>query len=164
MLVKRIIPTTSPHCRMMRCVLSLHLPARYLILFQILRALSYLCKVQSSLSRDEIINLYERVGIITDCLVNYDIEDDDSLLQPPAARLDDTGDTNASSSASHFIGNVHWIPFTKVGITNIARFSRPLLDNFGQRRTRLSYNNLISDSRFGSISLPGTVKHESSAE
>jgi hypothetical protein len=34
----------------------------------------------------------------SDCLVNYDIEDDDSLLQPPAARLDDTGDTNASSS------------------------------------------------------------------
>ncbi|KXG51298.1 uncharacterized protein PGRI_095590 [Penicillium griseofulvum] len=70
---------------------------------EILRALSYLCKVQSSLSRDEIINLYKRVGMITDCLVNYDIEDDDSLLQPPAARLDDTGDTNASSSASHFI-------------------------------------------------------------
>ncbi|KAI2751593.1 hypothetical protein DTO006G1_9639 [Penicillium roqueforti] len=70
---------------------------------EILGALSYLCKIQSSLSRDEIINLYERVGMITDCLVNYDIEHDDSLLQPPAARLDDTGDTNASSSASHSI-------------------------------------------------------------
>lgn len=148
----------------MRCALSLHRPARYLILFQILGALSYLCKIQSSLSRDEIINLYERVGMITDCLVNYDIEHDDSLLQPPAARLDDTGDTNASSSASHSISNFHCIPFTKVVIPNIARFPRPLLDNFGQRRTRLSYDNLISDSRFGSISLPGTVKHGSGAE
>ncbi|CEO59627.1 hypothetical protein PMG11_04295 [Penicillium brasilianum] len=65
-------------------------------------ALSFFCKVQSSLSRDEIISLYERVGTITKCLLHFDVEDDASPLQPLAARLCDP-DTNASSFPSQFI-------------------------------------------------------------
>lgn len=104
----------------------LHRPVRYLILLQILRALSFFCKVQSSLSRDEIISLYKRVGTITKCLLHFDIEDDASPLQPLTARLCDP-DTNASSFPSQFISNVHHIQSTKVVILTSLAFPDPSL-------------------------------------
>lgn len=73
---------------------------------EILSALSYVCKVQSSLSRDKIVSLYEQAGRITDCLVNYDI-DDGSLLQPHSTSFCDTAGINASSSSPRCIINVH---------------------------------------------------------
>ncbi|KAI2737762.1 hypothetical protein DTO013E5_5810 [Penicillium roqueforti] len=42
---------------------------------EILRSLCHCCKIQSSLSRDEIAVLYERARMSTDCLIDYDIVD-----------------------------------------------------------------------------------------
>ncbi|KAK9859695.1 hypothetical protein MYU51_013925 [Penicillium brevicompactum] len=61
---------------------------------EILRSLCYCCKIQSSLSRDEIALLYKRARTSTDCLIDYDVIDY-CQVQLPAT------DTSAFGSVAH---------------------------------------------------------------
>ena len=71
---------------------------------QIIRSFCYCCKIQSTLSNDEITLLYERVRSITDCLIDYDIKDI-CQLQSPTIGTSASGGAHASSPEPVCIGN-----------------------------------------------------------
>ena len=71
---------------------------------QIIRSFCYCCKIQSTLSNDEITLLYERVRSITDCLIDYDIKDK-CQVQSPAMGSSAYGGAHVSSPEPARIGN-----------------------------------------------------------
>ena len=71
---------------------------------QIIRSFCYCCKIQSTLSNDEITLLYERVRSITDCLIDYDIKDK-CQVQSPAMGSSAYGGAHISSPEPACIGN-----------------------------------------------------------
>lgn len=110
-------------------VCHFHIPpvARYLIPMQILRSLCHCCKIQSSLSRDEIALLYKRARTSTDCLIDYDIIDYCQVQSPATDNSAFGSVAHARSPEPACIGNILCFWRTRIAVAYSALFLDPSL-------------------------------------